>query len=173
MDLIESLWQILLGVAGLLFSAALVVKVAARQSESAFALLKTELDEEKAHNRDLNKRVTDIKTLLDTRTARIDNLESALSSVCTTLENLQVRLTSAEAIIEDKDRKIKDLETKIDECKRQNDQLFESNKELHIENGTYRKALTMLGIERAESKEKRIEDAPTQPDESHQILRKA
>jgi len=140
--------EILIGAAaGFLAAMAFAVRSAVQQLNHSYDLLRSELTQEKELSGELRTRVFDLEAKLLLRESRIGELEKTLSSVCEQLRELQQWKVLAQAEIEGKDRKIKDLETANGERERQNQQLFEANKVLSIENRAYKNAITLLGID--------------------------
>jgi gas vesicle protein len=160
--------EILIGAAaGFLAAMAFAVRSAVQQLNHSYDLLHGELAQEKKQADDLRTRVLDLESKLSLRENRIGELEITLSSVCEQLRELQQWKVLAQAEIEGKDRKIKDLETANSERERQNQQLFEANKVLSIENRTYKNAITLLGIDlhqQAQEKTAASEQQETKPD---------
>jgi chromosome segregation ATPase len=151
---LNTLEVLILTIVALAGTVVISTRLSARQSDNAFGIIKTELAEEKARSNQLATRITDLETKLNEREKQVSRLEHEISVVCKQLETLQKWQVKAQSDIEGKDRKIKDLATANAELEHQNAQLYESNKRLSIENGTFQKALALLGLDLVELRSK-------------------
>lgn len=113
-----------------------------------------ELETTRQQRDQLITRVTD----LEEKAKKVPELEKQLAVVCKQLEELQEWKDKAEIKLQERDATIERQSVEIDRLKDQNRELFDANKTLQIEVRTYQKALTWLGIERAEAEKIKTDD---------------
>jgi regulator of replication initiation timing len=128
-------------------------------TDRATALRKAEAAEQKATA--LQEEIDILKPLAD----KVPGLEKTVGVLSIQLEALQKRMAESEQREADKNAENDKLSRENRALERQNTDLIEANKRLCYENGAYKNALALIGMERAE-RESLEEKAPIEEPEA-------
>lgn len=149
----EALIGLLLAFASFIGAIAIAVRLAARQLDKSFELLRGELADEKKRTDAQAEEIATLKNDLQAREERLEKVSRDLDTALDQLRDLQQWKTLAQNEIDNKDRRIKELTTERDMCKSQAERAFESAKQWQLKHDTLADILTRAAAVNAKESE--------------------
>jgi regulator of replication initiation timing/heme exporter protein D len=166
---VASMIMLITGVGGYLLRRLKALEGAQEQRHRDDLIAAREKRETAEKERDEFRQEIDVlKPLAD----KVPGLEKQVATLCAQIEDLQKRVEDSERREAEKDTENDKLNRENRALERQNADLFEANKRLSYENGAYKNALALLGIERAERESLEQKPAVEAPEPSEELAEK-